>query len=295
MRTVRTIEEVRQAVGSVRADGGVVGFVPTMGFLHEGHLTLVDLARQKGADLVVVSIFVNPKQFAPTEDLERYPRDEARDRELLELRGADLLFLPEAQEMYPDDFATTVSVRGVAEPLEGERRPGHFDGVATVVLKLFHIVAPDFAVFGRKDAQQCAVVERMVKDLALPVEIVIGETVREADGLALSSRNAYLSADERKIAPALHQALVRGREMLSAGAAGRQEIEQGMRLVAEQHPPLIVDYLTVVDPSTFLPPADLRRDLLLVGAVRLGSTRLIDNLPVSRHSAETESKEDSES
>ena len=250
-----------------------------MGFLHEGHLSLIRVARQHGADFVVVSIFVNPLQFGPQEDFERYPRDEARDRKLLEGEGTDLLFLPAVDEIYPPGAATTVTVSGVAEPLEGERRPGHFSGVATVVLKLFNIVQPDVAVFGRKDAQQCSVIDRVVRDLDIPVRLVFGETIREHDGLAMSSRNRYLSPDERKLAPVLHKALRAGEEAVRHGIAQPDAVEKLMHRMASG---VDIDYLVVVDPETFHPPADFHRDLLIAGAVRIGKTRLIDNVRVPR-------------
>jgi pantoate--beta-alanine ligase len=250
-----------------------------MGFLHEGHLSLIRVARQHGANFVVVSIFVNPWQFGPHEDFDRYPRDENRDRTLLEGEGTDLLFLPAVDEIYPAASATTVTVSSVAEPLEGERRPGHFVGVATVVLKLFNIVQPDIAVFGRKDAQQCAVIDRMVRDLDLPLRLVFGETVREHDGLAMSSRNSYLSPDERKLAPVLHKALRAGEDAIRHGIAQVDAVEKLMHRMATG---VDVDYLVVVDPETFRPPADFHRDLLLAGAVRIGKTRLIDNVLVPK-------------
>jgi pantoate--beta-alanine ligase len=273
----RTIQETRHAISAVRVQGNTIGFVPTMGFLHEGHRSLIDAARENGADFVVVSIFVNPTQFGPNEDFERYPRDEAKDRGLLESRNVDLLFLPAVDVMYPPGSQTMVRVGGVAKPLEGERRPGHFDGVATVVLKLFDIVQPDLAVFGRKDAQQCAVIERMVRDLDVPVRLVFGETMREPDGLAMSSRNSYLSPDQRALAPVLQRALRAGeRELASRNV---EWVEAAMRDAAKG---VDVDYLALVDPETFEAPADFDRDLLLAGAVRIGKTRLIDNIRVPR-------------
>ena len=279
MITARTIEQTQSALRGPRSAGRTIAFVPTMGFLHEGHLSLIRVARQHGADFVVVSIFVNPLQFGPQEDFERYPRDEARDRKLLEGEGTDLLFLPAVDEIYPPGAATTVTVSGVAEPLEGERRPGHFSGVATVVLKLFNIVQPDVAVFGRKDAQQCSVIDRVVRDLDIPVRLVFGETVREHDGLAMSSRNSYLSPDERKLAPVLHKALRAGEEAVRHGIAQADAVEKLMHRMASG---VDIDYLVVVDPETFHPPADFRRDLLLAGAVRIGKTRLIDNVRVPK-------------
>lgn len=273
MKIARTIEEVELARRPA-------ALVPTMGYLHEGHLSLIDEARRHGAESVVVSIFVNPRQFGPNEDFGRYPRDETRDVALLESRNVDLLFLPPVEAMYPPGAVTVVTLGGVAEPLEGARRPGHFDGVATVVLKLFNIVQPDLAVFGRKDAQQCAVIDRMVRDLDVPVRLVFADTVREHDGLAMSSRNAYLSEEERKLAPALHRALRAGVEAVTHGIHDVAGVEHLMRKVIAETPGIDVDYLVLVDPLTFEAPADFKRKLLVAGAVRVGRTRLIDNLPI---------------
>ena len=273
---------MRAAIGAARAAGKTIGFVPTMGFLHEGHLSLIRVARSSGANFIAVSVFVNPLQFGPNEDFARYPRDEERDSSLLEREHVDLLFLPSVSVMYPPDSTTRVSVTGVAEPLEGERRPGHFNGVATVVLKLFNIVQPDLAIFGRKDAQQCAVIDRMVRDLDVPVRLVFAETVREHDGLALSSRNSYLSNEQRKLAPALHRALRAGEEALKHGIDDVAAIEKLMHTMARETPGVEVDYLVVIDPLTFRAPADFHRDLLLAGAVHIGKTRLIDNIRVAK-------------
>jgi pantoate--beta-alanine ligase len=253
-----------------------------MGFLHAGHLALVDDARNAGATFIVVSIFVNPLQFAPGEDFERYPRDEVRDAEQLASRHVDVLFLPPVAAMYPAGASTTVKAGDVAAPLEGERRPGHFDGVATVVLKLFNIVRPDVAVFGRKDAQQCAVIAQMVRDLDVPLRLVFGDTIREHDGLAKSSRNSYLSDAERAVAPALHRALRAGQEALRHGIRDAAAIETLMRKIAAETVGIDVDYLAVVDPETFRAPLDYDRDVLLAGAARVGRTRLIDNIRVAR-------------
>ena len=277
-----SIEGVREAVAAARREGKTIGFVPTMGFLHQGHLSLIDLARREGAGFVVVSIFVNPLQFGPTEDLDRYPRDEARDQAQLARQGVDLLFLPTRETMLPAASTTRVTVVGVATPLEGERRPGHFDGVATIVLKLFNIVQPDLAVFGQKDAQQCSVIKRMIHDLDLPVRMVIGPTRREVDGLAMSSRNSYLSPAERKLAPRLGQALQAGANAIAAGESEPGRIEKAMASIAENEPGIEIDYLRVVDPATFETPIDMDRDILLVGAIRIGAPRLIDNLPLGR-------------
>lgn len=282
MIVARTIEEIRNAVSGARRAGATIGFVPTMGFLHEGHLSLIRVAREKGATFVVVSIFVNPKQFGPNEDFARYPRDEARDRSLLESERVDVLFMPPVEAMYPHGATTTLSVGAVSQPLEGERRPGHFDGVALVVLKLFNIVQPDLALFGRKDAQQCAVIDRMVRDLDVPVKLIFGETVREHDALAMSSRNTYLSGEERKLAPALHRALRAGEEAIKHGVEEVDAVERLMHKMAAETPGVEVDYLALVDPQTFERPADFKRDLLVAGAVRVGKTRLIDNIRIDR-------------
>ena len=282
MHIARTIEEVRDSVRAARMHGATIGFVPTMGFLHEGHLSLIATAREAGATYVVVSIFVNPTQFGPNEDFAAYPRNEERDRELLERANVDLLFLPPVEVMYPPGASTKVAAGGVSGPLEGERRPGHFDGVATVVAKLFNIVQPDLAAFGRKDAQQCAVIERMVRDLDVPVRLVFGETLREHDALAMSSRNSYLSTEQRAKAPVLHRALRAGEEAVTHGIHEVQAVEKLMSRVIAEEGGVEVDYLVVVDPLTFEPPADFARDLLLAGAVRIGRTRLIDNIRVPR-------------
>lgn len=282
MKITRAIGDTREAVAAARVHGATIGFVPTMGFLHEGHLSLIRVAREAGAAFIAVSIFVNPRQFGPNEDFTRYPRDEQRDLSLLEGEGVDLLFLPPVEVMYPEGATTAITVGGVSGPLEGERRPGHFDGVATVVAKLFHIVQPDLAAFGQKDAQQCAVIERMVRDLDIPVRLVFGETTREHDGLAMSSRNSYLSGEERAKAPVLHRALRAGEEAVTHGIHEVAGIEKLMHRVVAEEGGVEVDYLAVVDPQTFEPPRDFHREILLAGAVRVGRTRLIDNIRVPR-------------
>jgi pantoate--beta-alanine ligase len=282
MDIARTIEDVRSATHTARTHGASIGFVPTMGFLHDGHISLIDVARDAGATFIVVSIFVNPKQFGPNEDFSRYPRDEERDAAMLEKAGVDLLFLPPVEVMYPPGATTMISVGGVSQPLEGERRPGHFDGVATVVAKLFNIVQADVAAFGRKDAQQCAVIERMARDLDIPVRLVFGETLREHDGLAMSSRNAYLSPDERAKAPVLHRALRAGQEAITHGIHSVPDLEKLMHRVVEEEGGANVDYLAVVDPLTFEAPIDFDRPVLIAGAVKIGRTRLIDNIRIGR-------------
>ena len=259
-----------------RVEGRSIGLVPTMGALHAGHLSLVELARGEN-DIVVVSIFVNPIQFGRGEDFERYPRDLARDIEMLARAEVDAIYQPSLELMYPRDSTTRVQVGGVAEPLEGERRPGHFEGVATVVTKLFAAVEPDRAYFGQKDAQQVAVVQRLTRDLDLGVEVRVAPIVREPDGLALSSRNVYLDARERKAALALSAAL---RETATAYASGERDPDR-LQAVLEARlrvEPLVqVDYAEVVDPATFRKPAGAQSEPLAVVAVRIGKTRLLDN------------------
>lgn len=274
---------VERSVAGVRAalaGRGRVALVPTMGSLHEGHLSLIDIARTL-ADVVVVSIFVNPLQFGPSEDFDSYPRDEDRDLGLLRERGVDLVFVPSTATMYPHGADTIVHVGRIGHDLEGATRPGHFDGVATVVAKLFNIVRPDVAVFGQKDAQQVAVIKKMVADLDMPVEIVVGPIVRAEDGVALSSRNSYLSPEERTAASALWRALQTARRVLEeredpSAAAG------AMRAALETSDGVEVGYAAAVDPFTFGEPQP-GGDVLLVVAARLGSTRLIDNLLVERN------------
>jgi pantoate--beta-alanine ligase len=276
----RTVAELRAQVKTWRAGGLRVGFVPTMGALHTGHLSLVGLARQK-ADKVAVSVFVNPTQFGPNEDFDRYPRDEDGDARLLAGAGCDLMFAPSVAEMYPPGTATTVTVAGVSEPLDGAARPGHFAGVATIVTKLLLQSGADVAVFGEKDYQQLQVIRRLVRDLDIPVEIVGAPTARAADGLALSSRNAYLSAEERAIAPTLHQALAEAAANLRAGGdVGEQEALARHKLEAAGFGR--IDYLEVrsADDLVRLGPGPVDRPARILAAALLGKTRLIDNLAI---------------
>ncbi len=273
----RGATDLRHRITTWRREGRRIGFVPTMGALHEGHLSLVRLAKQR-TDHVVASVFVNPTQFGPDEDFDRYPRDSARDAELLASAGCDLLFLPTVETVYPSGHATFVEVEGVSEGLEGDARPGHFRGVATVVTLLLHLVQPDVAVFGEKDAQQLAVVRRLVRDLHLPVEIVAGETVRDADGLALSSRNAYLSVTQRRSATVLYRALRTARERIEAGERSATAIRRQLLEVLSTEPGLAVDYAEVVDAETFQPIEHLAGKIVIPVAGRLGETRLLDNV-----------------
>lgn len=277
MKTVTKVPDLRSALAAFREKGQRIGFVPTMGALHAGHLALLEHAR-RNAGKVVVSIFVNPKQFGPEEDLDRYPRDLEGDAAKLREAGVDLLFAPSVEEMYPPGFATTVHVAGVSEGMEGARRPGHFDGVATVVARLLGLVLPDVAVFGQKDAQQCAVVMRLVKDLGLPVEILVAPTVRESDGLAMSSRNAYLTPEERKAAPALFRALLVAQLVHELGEKKAEKILKAFRLALETEPRIALDSVDLVDAATMRPVEKIDRPVLLAAAVKLGRTRLIDNV-----------------
>jgi pantoate--beta-alanine ligase len=273
MRLVSKISQVRQVH---QETGGTWGLVPTMGYLHEGHLSLTRRAIAEN-DLVAVSIFVNPTQFGPDEDLAQYPRDPDRDLDLLRREGVDLVFTPDVAEMYPAGFQTYVTVEAVTRTLEGAARPGHFRGVATVVCKLLNIFEADRVYFGQKDAQQVVVIKQMVRDLAIPVEIVVGETIREQDGLALSSRNAYLSAEERGSATVLYRALVAARGLWEGGAREGEILRGAMRAVVEREPRAKVDYISAADPNTLqeVERADAR--VLLSLAVIIGKTRLIDN------------------
>lgn len=279
MQVVRDVSSLRDLVGEARSAGKTVSLVPTMGALHEGHLSLVRLAREESG-FVVVSIFVNPLQFAPNEDFSRYPRRESEDLAALDHGGADVAYLPSAGDLYPPDFSTAVDVAGVSEGGEGAMRPGHFRGVATVVAKLFLHAAPDVAVFGRKDLQQIAVVRRMIRDLGFPIRLVVGDTVREPDGLAMSSRNAYLSPDERRVAAAFPRVLFDARDRVASGRRDAGEITAGVRRDLEAAG-LAVDYVDVVDPGTMAPLREASPGAALAAAVRVGSRRLIDNVPLS--------------
>lgn len=278
MQVVRTVAEFREARRRLAAPAG---FFPTLGYMHEGHLSLVERARRECAS-VTASIFVNPTQFGPNEDFSRYPRDEARDLAMLEGAGVDLVILPSVEEMYPAGDATRVRVAGLSDVLEGERRPGHFEGVTTVVAKLFGIVQPDFAYFGQKDAQQLLIIERMVRDLHMPVTIVRCPTVREADGLACSSRNVYLSPEEREQAVALWQGLLAAEAACRGGERDADRLRAVCRAEIGARPLARIDYLSLADEQTLEElHGRLERPALMSLMVSFGNTHLIDNLTLT--------------
>lgn len=275
MKIVGTVKEVREQVKEWKKQGLSVGFVPTMGYLHEGHKSLMDAAR-KGNDKVVVSIFVNPMQFGPTEDLATYPRDLDHDAALCESAGVDLIFHPEAEEMYEKDFCSVVDMTGLTEGLCGKTRPIHFRGVCTVVNKLFNIVTPDHAYFGQKDGQQLAVIKRMVRDLNMDIEIVGCPIIREEDGLAKSSRNTYLSSEERKAALILSKTVALGKELAKTEKDANKVVE-AMKKNIETEPLAKIDYVEAVDALSMAPVEKLEGTCMLAMAVYIGKTRLIDN------------------
>jgi pantoate--beta-alanine ligase len=280
VKTLRTIAELRSILDRARAAGRTVGFVATMGYLHDGHLSLMRRARAQ-TDLVVASIFVNPLQFGAGEDLDAYPRNLDRDGHRADAAGVDLLFVPSTEEMFPPPVLTTVAVAQVSEPLEGSARPHHFAGVATAVAKLFAIVGPCRSYFGEKDFQQLAVVRRMARDLSFPVEVIGCPTVRELDGLALSSRNSYLTADEREAAPVIYRALRAGAASILAGEGDPAVVRMLMAQIIEAEPLAQLDYAAVVDADSFRIPDPLTGNLRLLAAVRFGRARLIDNVGVT--------------
>jgi len=276
---IRTISELRQALRPYRQRGSRIGFVPTMGALHEGHLSLIRRARQE-CDVVVVSIYVNPTQFGPAEDFDRYPRQLEKDLQACEQEGVDFVFAPSDREMYGDGTLTTVHVARLTDRLCGPFRPGHFDGVCTVVAKLFNIVQPDAAYFGQKDAQQAVVIRRMTADLNFPVEIVVCPTVRESDGLAASSRNAYLTEQQRRQATCIYRALKAAEEEILAGQREPAVLIDKIRQVILDAGPCEIDYIEIVDPETLEPVRKVSGRVLIATAVRIGNTRLIDNIVV---------------
>jgi len=277
MKIIRTIPEMREARQTMP---GPVGFVPTMGYLHEGHLSLVQGSKQDNLS-TVVSIFVNPTQFGPKDDFNRYPRDERRDISMLEKAGVDVVFLPSAQDMYPSGFNTWVDVSGITDRLEGAARPGHFRGVATVCNKLFNIILPEKAYFGQKDAQQLAVIKKMVTDLNMNLDIVAVPTLREADGLAMSSRNSYLTPKEREAAAVLYKSLCLAGKMAADGEHGAESIKTTMSELIETEPLAKIEYISVADTVSLQELENIRSQALISLAVRIGKTRLIDNIALS--------------
>ena len=276
MEIITRAARMREISRALRSAGRRLGLVPTMGALHEGHISLVRAARE-ACDVVVLSAFVNPIQFGPAEDFERYPRRLAEDAELAAREGVEFVFAPSPAEMYPPGYATHVEVEGLSGRMCGASRPGHFRGVATVVLKLFEIVSPDLAVFGAKDYQQAAIIRRMALDLNLPVEILVAPTIREADGLAMSSRNAFLAPQERRAATVLRRGLDQAERLYAAGGRDAAEIESAVRKVLGGEPLARTDYVAVVDAETLEPAARLAGRTLVAMAVWIGDTRLIDN------------------
>ncbi len=276
MRVVRKIEAMAGLAEKLRAQGKV-GFVPTMGALHPGHLELVRVAKER-CDYVVVSIFVNPLQFGPKEDYQRYPRDFKKDRQLLKALGVDAVFYPDKEEMYPPDYSTYVEVEGLTRYLCGRSRPGHFRGVTTVVAKLFNIVKPHLAVFGQKDAQQALVIKRMVQDLNFPIEIVVVPTVREKDGLAMSSRNKYLTPEERKEAPVLFRSLKLAEKLIKSGQRDAEKVKRAMRQMIKEESRGKIDYVEIVDTQRLEPVKRIKGEVLVALAVYFGKARLIDNI-----------------
>ncbi len=281
MRVIKKIDEMQRVSEGFRRKDKIIAFVPTMGALHGGHLSLMKKGR-KLSDILVVSIFVNPIQFNDREDYEKYPRDEKRDLKLARDAGVDIVFLPEAKEIYPEGFQTHVEVEKLTKPLCGAFRPGHFRGVTTVVAKLFNIVKPHIAIFGEKDFQQLKVIERMVKDLNFDIKILSGKTVREKDGIAMSSRNARLNPEERRKAVAINRALKSARELFEKGERSAEKLIQEARRIMEHEEGLRIEYLQIVDPETFEDIKEISNKALIATAVYVGGVRLIDNIMFGR-------------
>ena len=277
MKIINEVDKMKTYARIMKKENKLVGFVPTMGHLHEGHLSIIRVAR-KQADIVVLSIFVNPIQFAPDEDFEKYPRDIKRDEELAKSCGADILFYPKKESMYPSGFSTYVSVEKITERLCGKSRPGHFRGVTTVVAKLFEIVKPDIAYFGQKDAQQAFVISKMAEDLNMDVTIKILPTIRDEDGVATSSRNTYLSKSERKDAAVLYKALLAAREAVDSGERGAKKIVKRMREIISDTPSAKIDYISIAEVKSLKETSRIRGEVLVALAVFIGKTRLIDNV-----------------
>ena len=279
MEIARTVDEIRRLVGASRQAGQTVGFVPTLGALHDGHMSMIRQAR-KETDYVVVSIFLNPTQFGPNEDLNKYPKREQQDLDLCREAGIDAVFLPSVEQMYRGGYRTVVKVKGLSEKLCGAERPGHFDGVCTVVAKLFNIIGPSLAYFGQKDAQQALIIRRMVADLDLPIEVRVCPTVRETSGLAMSSRNAYLSEQQREQAGCLYKAMLKGQELIASGEQDAEKVIGAMRQVISQAGVSEIDYIEAVDAETLEKATQTSQTWLLAAAIRIGQARLIDNILV---------------
>jgi len=281
MKILKKIEEMKCEIKKIKRENKIIGFVPTMGYLHSGHISLIRKAKEE-CDYVVVSIFVNPTQFGPGEDFERYPRDIERDRKILEKEKVDLVFNPEIEEMYKENFKTWVMVDELSDILEGKFRPGHFKGVCTVVLKLFNIVQPDKAYFGWKDAQQLIIIKKMVNDLNIPVEIIGCPTIREEDGLAASSRNVYLKKEEREKALCLYKALKKIEEMIKKNKIydSKTLIEEGKKII-QKYPDVELQYLEIVNINDLKPVERIDKNIIVLGAIKIGNIRLIDNLIIS--------------
>ena len=277
MQILTKIEDIRQELLVIRTSAKKIALVPTMGYLHEGHLSLVDVAKAN-ADVVVMSIFVNPTQFAPNEDLMRYPRDIERDERLARERGVDYIFHPEVAEMYPDPYFTYVVTEQLAKVLCGISRPTHFRGVTTVVAKLFNIIQPDVAVFGQKDAQQAVIVKQMVRDLNFPIQIIVAPIVRESDGLAMSSRNVYLTPEERQQAPIIFKALQAVRENVKNGLTDANQVRDQITKMIQTSPLARIDYVEIIDDQTLTPVETVKPGTFAAVAVYYGKTRLIDNI-----------------
>jgi pantoate--beta-alanine ligase len=278
MRIISKVKEMQKVADELRKEGKIIGVVPTMGYLHEGHLSLIRLAKEK-SDVVITTIFVNPLQFAPNEDYDRYPRDFERDVKLAQSAGCDIIFHPSVEEMYPQNFLTYVEVDKLTKVLEGEFRPTHFRGVTTVVAKLFNITKPHIAVFGQKDAQQALIIKQMVRDLNFDIEIIVAPIIREPDGLAMSSRNVYLSDSERKDATVLYESLKLAEKLIENGERNSKNIILKMEELIKSKPTAKIDYIAIVEPETLEKVETLSegKKYLIALAVRIGSTRLIDN------------------
>lgn len=280
IKVVRSPKAMQKIADEIHRRGKIIGFVPTMGYLHEGHLSLVRIARKK-SDYVIVSIFVNPTQFGPHEDFAQYPRDFERDKRLLIKENVDYIFYPTAKSMYQENYKTYVEVMDLSDVLCGKSRPGHFKGVTTIVAKLFNIVKPDLAVFGEKDAQQAIIIKQMTKDLNFPIKIIIAPTVREKDGLAMSSRNVYLTPAERMQAPILYQSLQHAKKMIENGEKDSRKIIGVMRELINYMPDANIDYIAIVDAKTLKPIDQIKGETLIALAVKFGKARLIDNVIIN--------------